>query len=96
MIRNLGRVLSIVVRAEVDEHSLHADVSAWGAPSECHDDVSRGEERRMQEAVRQAEAEAGKSWEDIVEEAKQRGFQFNGPQYWNAFNRIYQRHGFPY
>lgn len=95
-IPNLGRVLSIMLRAEVAEMSLHADVDAWGAPSECHGDVRRGEAGRMRTARKMAEAEARAPWRVIVKEAKRRGFQFAGPRYENAFGRVYARHGFPY
>lgn len=95
-IPNLGRVLSIILLAEVAEQSLHADVDAFGAPSECHDAVAFGQDDRMRLAHRMAEAEARRPWRLIVKEAKRRGFQFAGPRYDAAFSRVYARHGFPY
>lgn len=98
MIRNLGKALSVLILAEVNEQSLHADVSAWGAPSECHDDVRRGEARRQREARKHAEAIARAPLRVILREAKARGRLSlgGGPVYERAFGRIYARHGFPY
>lgn len=57
--RQYGKALGILWRADRFESEMHADVSAWGAPSECHDSVSSGEARRRREARRHAEAVAG-------------------------------------
>lgn len=85
MINNLGRIVTIIARAEAREQDYHADVSAWGAPSECHGAVSKGEAARMRQARKQAEAEARRPWRVIVQEAKRRGIEFH------AHNRHYAR-----
>lgn len=56
---NLGKALSIIVRANVDEDIMHSDVDAFGAPSECHGSVSKGESRRLRQARRHAKAASG-------------------------------------
>lgn len=72
MIRNLGKALSIVAKAEVDEMIMHADVDAWYAPSECHGLVSKGEAKRMRRARKHAEAVAKAPYRVILAEAKKR------------------------
>lgn len=97
-IQQLGKALSILIMADVCEVSYHADVSAWGAPSECHDDVRRGEARRYRRARKHAEAVARAPYREILRQARQRG-SFNmggGPQYDRAFGVVYARHGFPW
>lgn len=94
-IRRLGAALSVVAKAEVSEISMHEDVSAHYAPSECHDDVSRGEERRMEEATAKAEQIAGAPWGEIVQQAKERGLDVNYYHHWERLiGRMYARHGF--
>lgn len=88
MIRNLGRVLSVLATAEASEIAMHADVSAWGAPSECHRDVSRGEEQRFREARRHAEALARRPMRIIKQEARRRGCPFGSPRYDALVGRI--------
>lgn len=73
MIRNLGKVLTIIARAEAEEMDRHADVDAFNAPSECHALVSRGEARRERLARKHAEAVAERPWRIIKREAEQRG-----------------------
>lgn len=51
MSQHLGKALTILAGQLVDEEIMHADVDAWGAPSECHRDVSRGERRRHRAAI---------------------------------------------
>jgi hypothetical protein len=58
MIPNLGQVLGIVARYEASEIFMHSDLDGWGAPSDAHDDVSRGKERRWREARKHAGAVA--------------------------------------
>jgi hypothetical protein len=83
MIQNLGKVLGIVARHEAVEIFMHNDidthndVDAWGAPSEYHDDVWRGEARRWREVRRHAEAVAQRPWRYIVREAQRRGVVVN-------------------
>lgn len=73
MIRNLGTALTILARAEAAEHFMHADVDAFGAPSECHGLVSRNEARRLRQARKHAEAEAKAPYRVIRAQAQKRG-----------------------
>lgn len=57
----MGRALTIIARAEASEIVMHEDVSAYHAPSECHRDVSRGEEARRRTARRHAKSVSGLS-----------------------------------
>lgn len=91
MIRNLGKVLGIVVKSEVSELLMHEDLAAFHAPGECHDDVRRGEAERFREARKHAEAEAQRPWRCIVREAKKRGVEFAGSRYDRIYARIYDR-----
>lgn len=61
MSRQLGRAFSIIAEQIAKEHVMHEDVSAFGAPSECHRLVARGEDRRAREARRHAKAVSGLS-----------------------------------
>lgn len=61
MSKSMGRALSVMARQEVREIIMHEDVSAWGAPSECHSSVSRGEEIRRRQARRLAKSISGLS-----------------------------------
>lgn len=90
MIRNLGRVLSVLVMQEAGEHFAHADVDAWHAPSECHRDVARGAEKRARKARKQAEALARRPLRVIMKEARARGFNAE-----RALSRVYSRN-FPF
>ncbi len=38
---DLGHLIGKFAKAEADEMLMHDDVNAFGAPSECHDDVSK-------------------------------------------------------
>ena len=73
MIRNLGKVLAILARAEACEIDMHADVDAFGAPSECHAMVARHEGRRLRRARKHAEAVARRPLRCIEREARRRG-----------------------
>jgi hypothetical protein len=73
MIANLGKAISILARAEALEENLHASVSAFGAPSECHDSVSKGEVWRARISRRHAEAIARAPLRVIAKEARDRG-----------------------
>jgi hypothetical protein len=98
MIQNLGKVLGIVARHKAIEIFMHNDVDAWGAPSEYHDDVSRGEARRWREARRHAEAVAQRPWRYIVREAQRRGVVVNNahPQWQTIVGRVYDNQSFPF
>ena len=55
----LGRAFSIIAQHQMREWDMHADVRAWGAPSECHDLVNRGAARRERAAYAHASAVSG-------------------------------------
>lgn len=63
MIKNLSAALSVVARAQAWEYIGHADISAWGAPSECHRDFERGEERRWRLARKKVHGLTQLSWQ---------------------------------
>jgi hypothetical protein len=69
---NLSRALTILARAEAAEIDLHADVDAWGAPSECHALVGRHQARRDRIARKHAEAEAQRPLRVIRRETQRR------------------------
>lgn len=96
LIPNLGAALWIVAKAEAAEHFMHADVDAWGAPGECHHDVSRGEEQRMLAACAKAEAITGAPWSEIIEQAKARGVELAGPKWDEIVGRAYQAADYPF
>lgn len=92
MIRNLSAALTILARAEADEHFLHADVDAFGAPSECHELVSRFEAERQRRARKHAEAIARRPLRCIRREARARGgfLPCSGDPRWQAIvGRVY-------
>jgi hypothetical protein len=104
MIPNLGQVLGIVARHEAGELFMHndidthKDVDAWGAPSEAHDDVSRGEQHRWREVRKHAEAVAQRPWRIIVQEAQRRGVVVSNahPQWQTIVGRVYNNQNFPF
>lgn len=57
----LGKALTLIAKFEVMEDIAHEDVNAFGAPSECHDLVSRGYIKRRRQAVRHARSLSGMS-----------------------------------
>ena len=87
MIRNLGKALTIMAEHEASEEFKHADMSAFGAPSECHQDALRSEPRRRRQARKHAEAVARAPWRVIRREADKRGFNL---RHWHELvARIY-------
>ena len=98
MIPNLGQVLGIVARHEASEIFMHSDLDGWGAPSEAHDDVSRGEERRWREVRKHVEAVAQRPWRIIVREAQRRGVVVSNahPQWQTIVGRVYNNQNFPF
>jgi len=40
----LGQIVGIFAKLKANEMIGHDDVSAWGAPSECHNDVTKTSE----------------------------------------------------
>lgn len=91
IIRNLGAALTVLVRAQASEIFMHHDVDAFGAPSECHDLVSRGAADRQRLARRHAESVARAPMRVILRQAQQRGCQVNGPRWQSFLGRVYQR-----
>jgi len=59
--RNMGKAIGIIVAAQVREDLLHDDVNMMGAPSECHDVVTKGEDQRARRAHRHAKSVSGLS-----------------------------------
>ena len=88
-ITNLGAVLTALARAEADEHFMHADVDVYGAPSECHCDVSRGEVERKRMARRLAVSIAGRRMGEIKRQAKARGMPIGSPAWDRFVGRVY-------
>jgi len=85
--RQLGKAFGLIARQEAYEQMMHADISAWHAPSECHAVVARGEKRRLREARRHAKAVSGLSRRAFnVELKRTRGRIFDV-----AIARIYAR-----
>lgn len=69
---NLGKILGMannLIQAEAD---MHADVRAWGAPSECHRDVARGAHADYLELGDYLESKLGFTPTEILHEAIQR------------------------
>lgn len=98
MITNLGKVITILAMHDVHEISIHEDVDAWHAPSECHRDVSRGEADRWRAIRKHAEAVARRPLRVILREAKRRGgvcLNTNERSYARLFSNLYRRYGFP-
>jgi hypothetical protein len=88
-VQNLSRALTIIARAEAAEHFMHADVRAWGAPGECHQDVSRGEPYRMREMRKQVESEIRRPFRHVVKDAKRRGMELGSPKWQDFVSRVY-------
>ena len=65
-IRNLSRALSVIARHEAYEWLGHAEISAFGAPGECHHDFERGAAKRYRLVYRRVHALTGLSWRAFV------------------------------
>ena len=89
MIRNLGQVLTVLAIREAAECFAHADVEAFGAPSECHALVSRGEDKRRRTARRLAESVARRPMRIVRREAAARGMPIGSPRWQNFVGRVY-------
>lgn len=59
--QQLGRAFSILAQHEVKEYLMHEDIEMFHAPSECHQLVAQGVEKRYHEAYRHARAVSGLS-----------------------------------
>ena len=97
--KNLGKAVGILILADCVERFMHADVRAWGAPSECHDVVSRGAARRRRQARRHAEAIAQAPLRVIEREVKRRtGVTFHAmsPRCQSWYGRVYEQQGWPF
>jgi hypothetical protein len=86
----LGKAFGLILLAEAKEAFMHQDVSLWGAPSECHDLVSKGEFKRLRQARRNAKAVSGLSRAAFNKLAK--GVTADNPQWSRAYSRIYNAH----
>lgn len=53
-LQNLGRAISIIAAHERATDAIFDDLEAFYAPSECYQDVSRGEARRFRQVRRHA------------------------------------------
>ena len=97
---NLGKALTILAAHECDERFAHADVDAWGAPSECHGLVSKNEGKRERIARKHAEAIAQRPLRIIRREAMRRGGIDPADPFshkWMAFvERVYSARGYPF
>ena len=89
-VRNISRALTILARAEAAEFDLHADVDAFGAPSECHALVSRGEKQRWRNAVRHAKGVTGASYPQIKRAARDGGIPIGSPRWQGLVHRCIQ------
>ena len=58
-IPNLSRAVSLIVQYHRRESDMHADIRAWGAPGECHEDLSRGEASRFRDVRKHIEGVTG-------------------------------------
>lgn len=98
MIKNLSAALTVLVRAEARENYMHADVAAFGAPSECHTLVSRGEALRIRRARKHAESLAQAPLRAIIRAAKHRGgfTPCSGDPKWQAIVGRYYSKTYPY
>jgi hypothetical protein len=56
---DIGKGLAILAHFYLTEAHYHADVSAWHAPGECHDVVSKHEDRRLREVWRHIKGVTG-------------------------------------
>lgn len=95
-IRNLGKALTILARAQATEIAYHADVDAWDAPSECHTDVARGEPRRQRRARKHAEAVARAPLRVIARQARRRGCPIGSPRFDRLIATVYESFGLPF
>jgi len=55
----LGKAVSVLLRFERSCSEMYDDLSAFHAPSECYEDVSRGQRRRFRRVRKHACAVAG-------------------------------------
>jgi hypothetical protein len=92
-VSNLSTALTILARAEAAEHFMHADVAAFGAPSECHALVARGQHARNRIARKRAEAAARAPLRVIKRVAQQRGglCPSASPKWQRFVGIVYQR-----
>jgi hypothetical protein len=88
MIGKLGKVATILAAADAREIAMHMDVDAFHAPSECHDLVRRGEEKRLRLARRHAEAVARRPFRIIARELKERGCPIDSPRWQRVIARL--------
>lgn len=68
MLRVLGKIAGMLVKAASDEAAYHDDVSLFGAPSECHRDVRRGCRKHNTELVEAIEIATGYTASELRDE----------------------------
>lgn len=99
--KNLGMVLSRLYRLSQETEAMHEDVSLWGAPSECHGDVSRGHDMAVKEEMHRLFALYGvRSLDELDKEYSRRteGYTaychscmiFGCGGYWDRFDERYR------
>ena len=82
----LGHIIGRFAKAEADGMIMHDDVRAWGAPSECHNDVAKSAD----DAWDNIEKELGITFEEARKLAEKRITNFHR-SYDEAVGRIYHR-----
>lgn len=86
--RRLGAAIGIIAAQAAAEDFGHADLAAFNAPGECHDDMQRGEAARMRQARRRAKSVSG-----LSRSAFNRELQQLHPRIMvRAVDRIYCKH----
>jgi hypothetical protein len=94
--RNISQALTVIAFAECREHFMHADVVAFGAPSECHDLVSRGEAERLRLMRRRVHSLTGLPYRVFCRKvARDHGLPIGGPKWQSIVGRVYARN-YPY
>ena len=83
--QQLGRAFTIICMQRAKEIVAHADVSAWGAPSECHTLVAQGEEERYQAACREAQKVSGLDEDTFISMCKTHDRYFNATKHGDRF-----------
>jgi hypothetical protein len=94
---SLSAALTVLARAEANEHLMHADVSAFGAPSECHELVSRGESKRGRLARRIAHSRCQLSYGAMVRKARKHNvivFEHNNRAWSRLLNECMKSSGY--
>lgn len=89
-ILNMDEILGELVMLDVNEAISHDDVSAWLAPSECHRDVTRFNDKLRKEKIIEIEGTVNAPLDMILKEAEKRGWNYRLEC--QAFGRLYQKY----